>query len=241
MSVPSSAMIFAAGFGTRMRPLTESRPKPLVELMGRPLIDHALAMADAAGVRRKVVNAHYLADQIVTHLAGREDVQVIVEEEILDTGGGLVNALPKLEGEAIVTMNPDAILVGPNPIRWLVQSWDPAVMDALLLLVAPGNAIAHAGRGDFTADEGAGPATEPFALRRCRPGQAGWIYSGIEIMARSPLDPLPTERFSLNKVWDDLIATGRLFGATYPGRWVDVGTPEGLAAAETLLRSSEGE
>ena len=230
----ASAMIFAAGFGTRMRPLTATRPKPLVALAGRPLIDHALDVADAAGIPRKVVNAHYLAGQIVDHLAGRSDVEVIVEDPILETGGGLVNALPALAGDPIATLNSDALFCGPNPLLRLVASWDGARMDALLLLVPPERAVGHEGCGDFTL---AGATLGP--IRRRSADGDGLIYTGAQLISRRALAPFSGGSFSLNRIWDRLIAEGRLFGLVHEGFWADVGTPQGLRLAEAMLEKGE--
>ncbi len=234
MTEIASIMIFAAGFGTRMRPLTATRPKPLVPLAGRPMIDRALELADAAGIPRKMVNAHYLAGQIVAHLAGRPDVEVIVEDPILETGGGLVNALPALEGDPIATLNPDALFCGPNPLRTLAAHWDGARMDALLLLVPPVRAVGHGGRGDFILREDV-----PGPLRRLSAGEDGLIHTGVQLISRRALAPFPGGAFSLNRIWDRLAADGRLFGLVHEGLWADIGTPWGLRLAEAMLEKGE--
>lgn len=218
-------MVFAAGFGTRMGALTARRPKPLIEVAGRPLLDHALALAEGQGLRRIVVNAHYLAGQVVAHLSGRPGVRVVVEApDILDTGGGLLNARAQLGAGPVFTLNADAVWSGPNPLATLRAAWRPERMDALLLLVPPARAAGHAGPGDFVlAPDG-----------RLSRG-AGLVYSGLQIVDPAPLDAIRARVFSLNLLWDQLIAEGRLFGAVHPGGWCDVGRPESIPLAEALL------
>jgi GTP:adenosylcobinamide-phosphate guanylyltransferase len=149
--IPKTAMIFAAGFGTRMAPLTDRTPKPLIEVDGKPLIDHALSLLD--GFQNIVVNTHYLADQIETHLAGKTHVTCLQEvPEILETGGGLKNALPLLGPDPVVVTNSDAVFAGPNPVSELLARWKPDHMDALLSLVPIEQTIAHEGAGDFSCD-----------------------------------------------------------------------------------------
>lgn len=221
--MPDTVMLFAAGFGTRMGALTADRPKPLIELAGRPLLDHALALTERPGITRLVVNAHYHAAQIEQHLAGR-DVAVSVEHpDILDTGGGLRAALPLTGPGPLFTMNTDTIFDGPNPLDWLRQAWDPARMDALLILIDPARALGRQGAGDFDLTNG-----------RLSRGSR-WIYGGIQILKTDDLATIPARAFSLNRLWDGMAAKGRLSGLPYPGRWCDVGHPEGIALAETLL------
>ena len=223
-AMPGAILLFAAGFGTRMGDLTRTRPKPLIEVAGRPLIDHALALADAAGIARKVVNAHYRAEQIVAHLAARPDIAVSLEApEILDTGGGLRHALPLLAADPVFTLNTDAAWTGPNPLATLAQAWDVRRMDALLLLVPPSRAHGHHGTGDFAMGADG-------ALSR----GAGATFTGAQIISVAALDALPAGPASLNVAWDAAIARGRLFGALHPGQWCDVGHPGGIAAAEAM-------
>lgn len=220
---PRAAMVFAAGFGTRMGALTRDRPKPLIEVAGRPLIDHALALVAAAGLRA-VVNTHYHAGLLAAHLAGR-DLAIAHEPEILDTGGGLRAALPLLGPGPVATLNSDAAWTGPNPFATLGAAWDPARMGALLLLVPLARARERRGGGDFSLDAG---------------GRIGWggdlIYTGTQILAPEALEGMPAGAFSLRLVWDRLIAERRAFGVVHPGLWCDVGRPEGIAAAEAMLR-----
>ena len=224
---PRAAMVFAAGFGTRMGTLTRDRPKPLIEVAGRPLIDHALALVAAAGMRA-VVNTHYHAGLLAAHLAGR-DLAIAHEPEILDTGGGLRAALPLLGPGPVATLNSDAAWTGPNPFATLGAAWDPARMGALLLLVPLARARERRGGGDFALDAG---------------GRIGWggdlVYTGAQILAPEALEGLPAGAFSLRLVWDRLIAERRAFGVVHPGLWCDVGRPEGIAAAEAMLREPAG-
>ncbi|MBV2359506.1 nucleotidyltransferase family protein [Thalassococcus sp. CAU 1522] len=216
-------MLFAAGFGTRMRPLTDAIPKPLIPVAGRALLDHALALC--ATVPRKVVNAHYLADQIVAHLDGR-GVSVSVEApDILDTGGGLKTALPLLSANPVFTLNTDAIWDGPNPLDVLRDAWAGADADALLLCVPLARALGRSGGGDFSLD------TEK---RLKRGGEL--VYTGAQILRTDAVSAITDAAFSLNRVWDDIARSGRLRGVVYPGRWCDVGNPDGIALAEAVLR-----
>ncbi len=225
---PDAIMLFAAGFGTRMGALTADRPKPLIEVAGKALLDRALDIAVAADVARIVVNTHYKADQIAAHLTGRGVLVAYETPEILDTGGGLRAALPLLDASTIYTMNTDAVWRGPSPLHLLAKAWRPQVMDALLLCLPPAQAIGHVGRGDFVlADDG--------TLAR----GAGLIFSGVQIIKANALADTPDGAFSLNMVWDRLLATGRLHGCIYPGKWCDVGHPDGITLAEDMLRASD--
>ncbi|HBG97467.1 MAG TPA: nucleotidyltransferase [Rhodobacteraceae bacterium] len=227
-------MVFAAGFGTRMGALTRDRPKPLIAVAGRPLIDHALDHGRAAGAGPIAVNAHYLADRIAAHLAGAPDVALSREvPEILDTGGGLRAALPLLRPGPVFTLNADAVFAGPEPLPILDAAWDATRMDALLLLVPLARAVGHGGSGDFRADA-------QGRLRRAAAGGPGapLVYSGAQILDPADLGAIPDRAFSLNRVWDKAAAAGRLHGVVYPGHWADVGTPAGIDAAEALLAAA---
>jgi MurNAc alpha-1-phosphate uridylyltransferase len=216
-------MLFAAGFGTRMGALTKTRPKPLVEVAGRALLDHALDLTEGLGLRR-VVNAHYFAEQIVDHLAGR-DIKVSHEPGmILETGGGLRRALPIFGSEPVFTMNTDAVWGGSNPLEQLRAQWNPVRMDALLMCVNPSDAVGHRGAGDFVIGSDG----------RLTRG-AGVIYGGVQIMKTDLLAHVAEDAFSLNIIWTQMAALGRLYGMAYDGAWCDVGTPEGVADAEALI------
>ncbi len=220
---PEALMIFAAGFGTRMGALTAHRPKPLIPVAGRPLIDHALGLARGAGIPRIVVNLHYLGHQIAAHLEG-QDVLFSPEPEILETGGGLRAALPLLGPGPVFTLNPDAVFAGPNPLATLRAAWREG-MEALLLLKEDG------GRGDFLL----GPDG-----RLTRANGPGLRYLGAQIIDPASLHEIPDRAFSLNLLWDRMIARGTAFGLIHPGGWCDVGRPEGIAAAEALLGAGDG-
>ncbi|OWY07574.1 nucleotidyltransferase [Thioclava sp. F42-5] len=221
---PDALMLFAAGFGTRMGALTQNRPKPMIEVAGRPLIDHALDLARAGGARRLVANVHYLADQVIAHLAG-QDVAISDErDEILETGGGLRKALPLLGEGPVMTLNTDAVWTGENPVARLREAWQPEDMSALLMLVRPENARGHAGAGDFAMDE----------TGRLRRG-AGYVYTGAQMLNPSGIGSISEQKFSLNLLWDEMIAAGRVFGLVHDGGWCDVGRPESIALAEAML------
>lgn len=217
-------MLFAAGKGTRMAPLTETTPKPLIPVAGQPLLDRALELARAGGARRIVVNIHHLGDQIARHLAGSE---VVVSDEtdlLRDTGGGLRRALPLLGPGPVLTLNPDAVWTGPNPVTALRAAWDAARMDALLMLVPLDRARGRLGGGDFTLDAGG---------RISRGGDL--VYTGCQIIRTEGLAAIPEQVFSLNLLWDRLLARGRVFGVVHKGDWCDVGRPDCIPLAEAML------
>lgn len=224
MSLP--VLLFAAGFGTRMKHLTADRPKPMVQVAGRPLIDHAFGLVTEIAPPVIVANLHYRPETLIEHLTPK-GVQTIVEmPDILETGGGLRNALPLLGSGPVMTMNTDAIWRGPNPLRLLLDAWDPAQMDALLMNVAPENALEHCGKGDFIiAPDG-----------RLTRGP-GVVYGGVQIVKTGLLTQIAQNAFSLNLVWDKMLKTQTMYGLTYPGRWCDVGHPDGVKTAERLLNA----
>lgn len=227
--MPDAVMLFAAGFGKRMGDLTKDRPKPLVEVAGRPLLDYALDLVE--DVPRVLVNAHYRAEQIESHLTGHRAVLSVERPEILDTGGGLKAALPLL-GQVphdVYTLNSDAAWTGANPLATLAAAWDVDRMGALLLLVPAENARAHKGSGDFTMD----------AEGRLTRGP-GFVYTGAQIIRTDALDDTPEGAFSLNLLWSRFAEEGRLFGAVHTGGWCDVGHPEGMAEAEEMLAGAAG-
>lgn len=226
-------MILAAGFGTRMGALTRDRPKPLVRAGGRPLIDHVLDHADAAGVTRAVVNLHYRGAQIRSHLAGRTQPTIAFSEEqpeILDTGGGVVHALPLLGDKPFYGANSDAVFAGANPFDVLADAWDPKTADSLLMLIPVENAHAYTREGDFFLDDG------PYGLRRRGDApRAPYIYGGAQIISPDVLADVPDGPFSMNLIWNRLLAKGRLSAVVYKDAWVDVGTPDGLTEADSVL------
>lgn len=219
---PRVIMLFAAGFGTRMAPLTDHLPKPLIKVSGKALIDHALALTDKFDTR--VVNLHYMAEKLEAHLAGR-DVRISWERErILDTGGGLRRALPMFGERSVATLNSDGVWAGPNPMDLLCRAWKPAQMDALLLVMPLKSVLGRHAPGDFYF----GPD------KRLERG-GDWIYVGAQIIKTETVAAVPDDVFSLNRVWNAIAEDRRLFGLEYDGRWCDVGTPDGILAAERML------
>lgn len=233
--VPTTAMVMAAGLGKRMRPLTASRPKPLIEVAGKPLIDHVLDRLRAAGVSRLVVNVHYLADLIEAHLAvTATDLEVAVSDEralLLETGGGLVAARSVLGDAPFFVANADNLWVdGPvDALRLLASHWDDERMDALLLLVPYARAHNHRGQGDFAMDAAG------RLVRRLPSRVAPFVYTGVQILSPRLLVDWPAGAFSTNLMWDRAIGAGRAFGAVHEGLWFDVGTPAAIGATEALL------
>ena len=222
MTIPS-AMIFAAGFGTRMGALTKAQPKPMVRLAGRPMIDHTISHLREAGVQRVIANTHYLAEKIDPHLVA-SNVEVIREKDkILDTGGGLKNARSKLAGSPVITINPDVCWFGGNPITQMLNAWKPE-MTALLLLIPASAAKGTTHQGDFSLEHG--------EIRRNGPN----IYTGAQIIRTDRLAEISEEVFSLNLYWNLLTESGPLNGLIYDGDWCDIGSPDGLATAERLLQ-----
>lgn len=221
---PGRMMLFAAGRGTRMAPLTDSLPKPLIRVAGQTLLDRALDLARAGGVRGAVVNVHHLGDQIVRHLAGT-DIAISDEgEALLETGGGLRKALPLLGDGPVVTMNPDVVWRGPNPVAALRGAWNGLGMDALLMLVPLDRARGRIGAGDFAlAADG----------RISRGGPL--VYTGAQIIRTDRLAQIPDAAFSLNRLWDLMLAEGRAFGMVHAGDWCDVGRPDCIPLAEAML------
>jgi N-acetyl-alpha-D-muramate 1-phosphate uridylyltransferase len=232
MRHPYGLMIFAAGFGTRMGALTADRPKPLITVAGRALIDRTLDIAVAAGADPIAVNLHYRGAQLADHLAGRNVHLSWERDAILETGGGLRQALPHLGDDPVATLNADAVWTGENPILQLRAQWNPARMDALLLLAPIRAARGHAARPDFALD-GVGRIS-----RHAGSSAAGYVYLGAQIIDASSLAFIPDPVFSLNRVWDGMIAAGRAFGIVHHGGWCDVGSPGGLAEAEVMLREA---
>ena len=233
MSALHSAMIMAAGFGTRMGALTRDTPKPMLPLAGRPMIDHVLDHIAEAGLTNAVINLHYLGDQLRAYLTGRERPEVLFSPEypeILDTGGGVVEALPLLGTNPFAVLNSDAVFIGPNPVSLLRQEWERMDTDALMLLVPTDRTIAYTREGDFFLNPETGIPT-----RRGDAATAPFVYAGAQIIRPEAFADAPSGPFSTNVIWNQLLATDRLRAVVYPGTWVDVGTPDGLAQAEAAL------
>jgi len=229
------AMVMAAGKGLRMRPLTETVPKPLVRLAGKPLIDHVLDRLAEAGIEEAVVNVHHLADMLVAHLATRTHPRIVISDErdaLLDTGGGTKKALPLLGDDPVLTFNSDSVWVeglGAN-LRNLIAAFDPERMDALLMIADAARTIGYVGRGDFTMD----PAG--LLARRGESTTAPYMFAGVQIIKPGLFADGPDGAFSTNLIWDRLIERDRLYGQRMGGTWMHVGAPDDLAEAEAFLR-----
>jgi MurNAc alpha-1-phosphate uridylyltransferase len=230
-------MIMAAGLGKRMRPLTATRPKPLVEVAGKALLDHVLDRLKAAGVRKVVVNVHYLPDAVEAHLANRNHgLEVAISDErslLLETGGGLVKAAPLIDCDPFLAVNSDNLWVdGPaDTLRLLASHWDDRKMDALLLLVPLARAENHGGMGDFHMDR------QGRLRRRARSHVAPFVFTGIQMVSKRLLRDAPEGPFSTNVFWDRAIEEGRCFGAVHHGLWFDVGTPGAIQVTEAALQN----
>ena len=231
----NTAMIMAAGKGTRMMPLTADRPKPLVEVGGVALLDHVLDHLRDAGVGKIVVNAHYFADQVEAHLAARAtdfDVSISDERELLrDTGGGLVQALPMISDDPFICVNADNWWTndGQNAIARLMAHWDAARMDVLMLLVPLATAYNSQGIGDFNMD------ADGRLSRRVGDAPAPYVWTGIQLLSKKLIVDPPSDVFSTNVFWDRAIAEGRCMGLVHEGMWFDVGYPAAIAATQERL------
>jgi MurNAc alpha-1-phosphate uridylyltransferase len=233
---PAVAMVMAAGIGKRMRPLTATRPKPLIEVAGKPLLDHCLDRLRAAGVAKAVVNVHYLSDALEAHLKNRiQGIEIVVSDErdrLLETGGGLVKALPLIDADPFLVVNADNLWIdGPmDTLRLLASYWDAEKMDALLLLVPLARANCHVGAGDFHM-------SATGELRRRKPGAvAPFVFTGVQMLSKRLFaGEMPEGPFSTNLLWDRAIAAGRCYGAAHQGLWFDIGAPPNIRKAERVL------
>ena len=238
VAMPATAMVLAAGFGKRMRPLTATRPKPLVEVAGRTLLDRALDRVEAAGIPNAVVNAHYFADQIDAAVAARPGKLAIkVSDEraqLLETGGGVTKALPLIDADPFFVINADNMWIdgSADSLRLLAQRWDSASMDALLLLVPLARAAGYEGRGDFHLDP-AGVVTPRGEFRI-----APFVFSGIQLISKRLFDGETPEPFSMWRAWNKAFATNRLYGAVHQGLWFHVGTPASVGETEGRLATA---
>lgn len=233
MTPPTTAMVLAAGLGTRMRPLTDDRPKALVEVAGRALIDHVLDRLADAGVNRAVVNVHWFADRLEAHLADRTRPQVVISDEraeLLETGGGLKKARPLLGDDPVWVANIDSVWTDRgDALGDLARMWDPERMDAILLLARREGSIGFEGAGDvFLADDGR------LTFRGEAPS-APFAYMGVHITRPQVVDDGPDGPFSLSPVWRRLAAEGRLYGCVLDGDWMHVGDPQARDEAEARL------
>jgi MurNAc alpha-1-phosphate uridylyltransferase len=208
-----------------MLALTEHLPKPMIQVAGQPLIDHAIDAME--GVHRQFANLHYQPEVLEKHLilAG---IEPIFESGLLETGGGLKHALPQLDRDSVFTMNTDAVWAGSSPAQFLRDQWDPNIMDGLMLLIPKHRAIGHKGTGDFMR------GTDGALTRG-----AGDVYTGLQIIKTQCVDHIEQSHFSLNVAWEALLTRGTLFGAVYTGHWCDVGYPDAIPLAESMLEQNQ--
>lgn len=235
IDMPHTAMVLAAGLGTRMRPLTDATAKPLLDVAGRSMIDRLLDNLVVAGVERAVVNVHWCADLVEAHLQDRHDIQIVISDEreqVLETGGGLAKARPLLGDDPIFVINTDAFWepTGPGPLRSLAEGFDLELMDEFLLLADIKRCLGFPGAGDFFRGE------DGALTRRGDANSAPWAYAGVRILKPSLYDDAPAEPFSANRLWNDLIPKGRVHGLPLDRFWLHVGDPQALKDAEFWLR-----
>lgn len=231
---PTRGMVLAAGLGTRMRPLTDDRPKSLIMVAGRTLLDHAIDRFKDAGITTVIVNVHYKGQMVIDHLKKRTDVEIIIQDErdkLLDTGGALKKALPLFKGEPVFTYNSDSIWLeslGSNISR-MAQRWDDAEMDCLMLMAPTFNSIGYDGRGDFMMD------TLGRLARRQPQRVTPFAWPGVQIIHPRLIERGTGDVFSTNRLWDIAIEQGRLFGIRLDGKWMHIGTPDAKDEAEAFL------
>lgn len=227
-----SGMVLAAGLGTRLRPITDEKPKALVTVQGRTLLDRALDHLESVGAKRAVVNTHHKAEMIERHLAGRKIPAITISHEpvLLDTGGGIANALPRL-GEPFFAINSDAVwLNGRVPaLTRLAQAFDPVRHDCALLMQETVPAVGYEGRGDFSLDQLGIPR------RRGEHEVVPFLFAGVQLLSHRLFEDETVKPFSMNRLWDKAIARGRIVAVVHDGTWYDVGTVAGLAATESRL------
>jgi MurNAc alpha-1-phosphate uridylyltransferase len=236
-NTPRRAMVLAAGFGTRMRPLTDKLPKPLVKVADRALIDHVLDRLAETGVERAVVNVHHFADQMQQHLSHRKMPQIVISDErglLLGTGGGVRKALPELGDAPFFLINSDTIWIDgvKSNLAELADTFDARSMDALLLLAPTAGSVGYAGRGDFAM------APDGRLRKRAEQEVAPLVYAGAAILSPALFTGAPDGEFSLTALFDRAAEAGRLHGLRLEGLWMHVGTPEAVAAAEAAIRAS---
>ncbi|MCE7027895.1 nucleotidyltransferase family protein [Jiella avicenniae] len=234
---PKTAMILAAGLGKRMRPITSTMPKPLIEVRGRALIDYGLDALARNGVERVVVNVHYMADLMRAHLRKRRDMEIVVSDEtdmLLDSGGGIVKALPELGADPFYVLNADTFWIDGyrDNLDLLAELWDPARMDVSLLIAEMRQSTGYDGSGDFVMDPTGRLSRVPERV------VSPFIYAGGAILKPELFEAMPVERFSLNRIFDRSIEAERLYGVRLDGVWITVGTPSAIALAEEAFVAS---
>jgi MurNAc alpha-1-phosphate uridylyltransferase len=233
VTFPKTAMVMAAGYGKRLRPLTDTVPKPMVQVLGRPMIDVVLNRLAAAGVERVVINLHHLGEVIREHLKDRKDLEILYSEEpeILETGGGTKKALPLLGPDPFFTINAKIIWLNgrEDALHRLADAWDDARMDSLLLLHPTVTAIGYGGPGDFRLDQ------DGLVTRRLEWDVAPFLYTGINIAHPRLFENSPDGAYSVNLLWDRAIEAGRLYGIRHDGEWYHVSTPQQLGDVEREL------
>lgn len=236
VDIPKSAMVLSAGYGKRMRPLTDDTPKPMLALDGKPLIGHVMDRLAAAGVERAVVNLHYLGDRIRSYLAQENRLEVVFTEEaeLLETGGGVRNALApltELGTRPFYVVNADAFWLDgyEDTLMRLAREWKDDIMDGLLLLQGAAESHGYTGRGDFIADP------DGRLVRRPEMEIAPWLFAGVQILHPRLFDDSPSGAWSLNLLFDKAIEAARLYGVIHDGEWFHIGTPDGLEEAEAFL------
>lgn len=235
--MPRNAMVLAAGLGTRMRPITDTMPKPLVPIAGRPLLDRGLDALAGAGVEKAVVNVHYLPDQIVAHVASRKRPRIVISDErgaLLNSAGGIVKALPELGPDPFFVLNADTFWIdrGLSNLERLALAWNPAEADILIMLADIESATGHDGGTDFLVGA-------DMRLARANGASEGLIYAGAGIVHPRIFAGAAAEPHSLNLYFDRAIAAGRLFGMSIDGQWITVGTPEAIPLAEAAVARAE--
>jgi MurNAc alpha-1-phosphate uridylyltransferase len=224
MSDEISLMVFAAGLGTRMGDLVRDKPKPLIEVGGRALLDHALSLRTDICPVKTVVNAHYKKEMVTSYLRSHQVIVLDEWPDVLETGGGLRAALPHLGTNPVMTLNSDAVWLGENPLVALKSKWDPKTMDALLMCVRLQDTVGYKGQGDFTRNANG-------MLQR----KGDLVYSGAQIIKTDHLNKIKDNVFSMNRIWDIMLEKNKIFGMEYNGLWCDVGTPEGVILAEEQI------
>ncbi|MBT3238551.1 MAG: nucleotidyltransferase family protein [Rhodospirillaceae bacterium] len=234
MSIPKVAMVLAAGFGIRMRPITETRPKPLVKVAGRSLLAHTIDRLKDVGVEKIIVNTHHLGEMIVEHLKDYQGIDIVFspEDPILETGGGITKALDLLGDEPFFACNADTLWLNgsQDALQRLARHWHDDDMDALLLLHSTVDAYGYDGRGDFCAD------ANGTLMRRPESEVAPYLFTGVQILHPRLFKDAPEGAFSLNVLYDKALEEDRLYGVVHDGEWFHIGTPDGLDEAETYMK-----